>query len=218
VLCAAEAPMYFFALSTLPIVDVMTYYMAGPIYVTAMSATLLGERVGWRRWSAVLIGFAGVLIALRPSSALLSLPSLIALLGSVLYAGMLITTRMVRGSPNSVLVITQVSGALIVAAIVAPIVWVPPTLGQAILMACLGVGTLITTGCINRSLTLAPASVVVPYQYALIVGGAFFGYLFFNEKPEPTTLIGAAIIIGAGLYIFMRELKVAPKPPVVEAP
>jgi drug/metabolite transporter (DMT)-like permease len=210
--------MYFFAISSLPLVDVLTYYMAGPIYVTAMSATLLGEKVGWRRWSAVVIGFIGVLIALRPSAELLSFPSLIALAGSILYASMLTTTRMVRGTPNSILVITQIGAVLIVAMIAAPFVWITPTLGQFILMMCLGVGTLITTACINRSLTLAPASIVVPYQYALIVGGAVFGYLFFAEKPQVTTLIGAAIIIGAGLYIFMRELKVAPKPPVVEPP
>jgi drug/metabolite transporter (DMT)-like permease len=166
----------------------------------------------------VIVGFIGVLIALRPSSALLSFPSLIALAGSLLYAGMLITTRMVRGTPNAVLVLTQISPVLLVACVAAPFVWIQPTTGEFILMACLGIGTLITTGCINRSLTLAPASIVVPYQYALIVGGALFGYLFFAEKPELTTLVGAAIIIGAGLYIFMRELKVAPKPPVVEAP
>jgi drug/metabolite transporter (DMT)-like permease len=218
VLCAIEAPMYFFALSMLPIVDVMTYYMAGPIYVTAISAVFLGERVGWRRWSAVAAGFLGVLIALRPSSALLSLPSLIALAGSVLYAGILITTRMVRGTPNSILVLTQIVGAFFIAAIMAPMVWIQPTPGQFILICALGLGTVITTGCVNRSLSLAPASVVVPYQYALIVGAALFGFLFFNEKPQVTTLIGAAIIIAAGIYIFMRELKVAPKPPVVEAP
>lgn len=210
--------MYFFAISKLPIVDVMTYYMAGPIYVTALSATLLREPVGWRRWSAVLIGFAGVLIALRPSSALFSLPSLIGLAGSSLYAGMLITTRMVRGTPNTLLILSQIGAVLVVALIAVPFVWTTPTSGQLILMACLGVGTVITTGCINRSLTLAPASIVVPYQYAFLVGGAIFGYLFFNEKPEISTVIGAAIIIGAGIYIFMRELKVAPKPPVVEAP
>ncbi len=217
-LSGAEAPMYFFAISKLPLVDVLTYYMAGPIYVTAMSATLLREPVGWRRWSAVVIGFIGVVIALRPSSALLSLPSLVALVGSLFYAGMLTTTRMVRGTPNSILVLTQISAVLVVAIVAAPFVWTTLTPGQFILMGCLGIGTLITTACINRSLTLAPASIVVPYQYALIVGGALFGYLFFGEKPEPTTLIGAAIIIGAGLYIFMRELKVAPKPPVVETP
>jgi drug/metabolite transporter (DMT)-like permease len=216
--CGIEAPMYFFAISHLPLVDVLTYYMAGPIYVTAVSALFLGERVGWRRWSAVVIGFVGVLIALRPSAALLSAPALIALGGSLLYAGTLITTRMVKGTPNIILVMSQVTPPLIFAMIAAPLVWMTPTLGAFIVMASLGIGTLITTGCINKSLTLAPASIVVPYQYALIVGGALFGFLFFGETPQVTTLIGAAIIIGAGLYIFMRELKVAPKPAVVEAP
>lgn len=217
-LSAIEAPMYFFAIAFLPLVDLMTFYMAGPIYVTALSALLLGEKVGWRRWSAVLVGFVGVLIALRPSSPLLTLPSLVALGGSLVYAGMLITTRMVRGTPSIILTITQISAILIVSLVVAPFVWITPTAAQLALIACLGLGTVASTTCINRSLLLAPASVVVPYQYTLIIGGAFFGYLVFGEKPLLTTLIGAAIIVAAGLYIFMRELKVAPKPPVVEAP
>ncbi len=217
-LSAVEAPMYFFAIANLPLVDVLTYYMAGPIYVTALSATLLREPVGLRRWSAVLVGFIGVVIALRPSSAMLTLPSLIALSGSLLYAGVLTTTRMLRGTPNAILTLTQTFAVLVVAIVAAPLVWITPTAGQAILMACLGIGTLITTSCINRALTLAPASVVVPYQYTFIVGGALFGYLLFGETPKITTVVGAAIIIAAGVYILMREVKVAPKPPVVEAP
>ncbi len=217
-ICAVEAPMYFYAISHLPLVDVMTYYMAAPIYVTAASATILGEPVGWRRWSAVLIGFVGVLIALRPSSAMLSVPALVALGGSLLYGAMLTSARVLRGTRDIVLVATQLSGVLIFAVIMAPMNWLPLALGDLVLIASLGIGTLITSASMNRSLKLAPASVVVPYQYMLIVGAAFFGYVFFGEKPELTTLIGAAIIIGAGIYIFMRELKVAPKPPVVETP
>ncbi len=217
-LCAFEAPMYFFAIGHLPLVDVMTFYLAGPIYVTAISATILRERVGWRRWSAVCVGFAGVLIALRPSAALLSWPALVALTGSLLYAGMLTTTRVLRGTSDIVLLGTQIFAVFLLAAFAAPWHWLTPAPGDVILMFFLGIGTLITSGCINRALKLAPASIVVPYQYTLIVGAALFGYLFFNEKPEPTTLVGAAIIIAAGIYIFMRERKVAPKVPVVEAP
>ncbi|HVX98898.1 MAG TPA: DMT family transporter [Pseudorhodoplanes sp.] len=217
-LCAAEAPMYLYAISQLPLVDVMTFYMAGPIYVTVLSATLLGETVRWRRWSAVLVGFLGVLIALRPSSAMLTASALIALTGSVLYAGVLTTTRMLRGTPNVVLMMTQISGPLVYALIAGLQNWTEPSLTDLVLMCSLGLGSVVTTGCISRSLALAPASIVVPYQYALIVGGALFGYLFFGERPDVTTLIGAAIIIGAGVYIFTRELKVAPRPPVVEAP
>ena len=76
-----EVAMFFWAVSYLPLADTTTFYLAGPIYVTALSVLLLGERVGWRRWTAVLIGFVGVVIALRPSSSSFTLPALIALVG-----------------------------------------------------------------------------------------------------------------------------------------
>src|SRR5690606_37425147 len=136
--CGIETPLYFFAISHLPLVDVMTYYMAAPIYVTDVSALFLGEPVGWRRWSAVVIGFIGVLIALRPSSAMLSMPALITLCGSLLYAGMLITTRMVKGTPQITLVVSQVSPPLLFAAIEGPLAWATPSWGALIVMASLG--------------------------------------------------------------------------------
>src|SRR3954466_3252305 len=96
VLSAVEVAMFFWAVSYLPLADTTTFYLAGPIYVTALSVLLLRERVGWRRWTAVLIGFSGVVIALRPSSSSFTLPALIALSGSVTYALVMITTRMLR--------------------------------------------------------------------------------------------------------------------------
>jgi len=217
VLCAVEIPIYFFSLTMLPIVDTLTYYLATPIYVTAISI-LLGEHVGWRRWSAILVGFAGVLIALRPSAAMLTLPALIALTGSILYAGVLTTTRMLRGTPDRVLLIGQQTGLLIVTGVVATQYWVPVAMVDVALTAMLGVLTLIGSFCINRSLKLAPASVVVPFQYTLLPWGGLFGFLFFEETPQATTLIGAALIVGAGLYIFMREQAMAKRPPTPVEP
>src|ERR1041384_5865556 len=93
VLGSVDVAMFFWAVSYLPLADTTTFYLAGPIYVTALSVLLLRERVGWRRWGAVLVGFAGVVIALRPSSSTFTLPALIALAGSVMYALGLVTTR-----------------------------------------------------------------------------------------------------------------------------
>jgi drug/metabolite transporter (DMT)-like permease len=85
-LSTLEVAMFFWAVSYLPLADTVTFYLAGPIYVTALSVVLLGEPVGWRRWTAVLIGFAGVVLALRPSAASFTLPALIALTGSIFFA------------------------------------------------------------------------------------------------------------------------------------
>src|SRR5581483_10239980 len=93
-LSSAEVAMFFWAVGYMPLADATTFYLAAPIYVTVFSVLLLGERVRWRRWTAVLIGFSGVVIALRPSSASITLPALIVLSGSILYSILLITTRM----------------------------------------------------------------------------------------------------------------------------
>src|SRR5262245_62617963 len=94
VLSALEVAMFFWAVSYLPLADAVTFYLAGPIYVTALSVFVLGEKVGWRRWGAVLVGFAGVVLALRPSAASLTLPALIALTGSLIFAFLMIATRL----------------------------------------------------------------------------------------------------------------------------
>lgn len=207
-LAAIEAPMYFFSLAYMPIVDLTTFYLAPPIYVTAIAAIFLRERVGWRRWSAVFVGFIGVLIAMRPSAAMLSWPALLPLCGSILYSAILSITRELRGTSDRVLMLSQIFAVFLFAAVmvaVRPENWVMPAPLDGLLFACLGMGSLISAFCINRSLKLAPASVVVPYQYALILWAALFGYLFFGETPQLTTIIGGAIIIASGIYIFMRE-------------
>src|SRR5437868_9666937 len=106
-LSTVEVAAFFLATVYLPLADVVTYYLACPIFVTALSAIVLREPVGWRRWSAVLIGFCGVLIALQPSGQTVSWPALIALAGSFSFAVLMIVTRSLRGTPDIVLAATQ---------------------------------------------------------------------------------------------------------------
>jgi drug/metabolite transporter (DMT)-like permease len=201
-----EGSLFFWALTELPLAEVMTYYMAGPIYVTALSPFLLGERVGWRRWTAVAVGFGGVVLALHPSPGSLSLGAVCALVGSFSYALFLIATRKLAGTPGTVLMTAQLLAALIFGgALVLTQGWTPPGVLDLVLMLFLGIGSLCGNLCVNQSLRMAPASVVVPYQYTLILWGMLFGYLFFGEVIGPLTMAGALIIIGAGLFIFLRE-------------
>jgi S-adenosylmethionine uptake transporter len=201
-----EGALFFWALTELPLAEVMTYYMAGPIYVTALSPILLGERVGWRRWTAVALGFGGVLLALHPSPGSLSLGAACAVVGSFNYALFLITTRKLAGTPGTVLMTLQLVAALLFGgALVLVEGWKPPGALDLVLMLLLGIGSLGGNLCVNQSLRLAPASVVVPYQYTLILWGMLFGYIFFGEVMGPLTVTGAVIIIGAGLFIFLRE-------------
>jgi drug/metabolite transporter (DMT)-like permease len=205
VLSTLEVAMFFWAVSYLPLADTVTFYLAGPVYVTALSVVLLGEKVGWRRWAAVLVGFAGVVLALRPSAASLTLPALIALTGSVFFAFLMIATRHLRDTPNTVLVGGQIAGTLVFGAVVAPFSWVTPSPRDFALMSLFGVLSIMALACVNRSLKLAAASVVVPYQYTIIVWAIVLGYAVFGDVPDPLTLCGAAVIIAAGLYIFWRE-------------
>lgn len=201
-----ETSLFFWAVAELPLAEVMAYYMAGPIYVTALSPFLLGERVGWRRWTAVAVGFLGVVLALHPSPDTVSLGTVCALTGSFSYAMFLVTTRKLAGTPGTVLITAQLLAALLFGgALVLAQGWMQPGPRDLVLMLLLGIGSLAGNLCVNHSLRIAPASVVVPFQYTLILWGMMFGYLFFGEVIGPLTMTGAAIIIGAGLFIFLRE-------------
>ena len=217
-LSTLEVAAFFLATVYLPLADVITYYLACPIFVTALSAILLRERVGWRRWTAVLVGFCGVLIALRPSTQTVSWPAVIALGGSLSFAFLMLITRSLRATSDIVLASSQFMGTFTLGALMSPFGWVTPSLGSLGLFAaagCISVGALL---CVNRSLKLAPASVVVPYQYSMIVWAVAFGYVVFGDVPEPATIVGAAIIIGAGFYIFLREQKLGREEATVSPP
>ncbi len=217
VFSSAEVAMFFWAVSYLPLADTTTFYLAGPIYVTALSVLLLRERVGWRRWTAVLVGFAGVVIALRPSSSSFTLPALIALSGSVVYALVMITTRALRETDDITLMTTYFIGAVVFGAATVPFGWVTPAPRDILFLGGVACANIMAQFCVIRSLKRASASVVVPYQYTLIIWSVVFGWQMFGELPDGYTIGGAAIIVAAGLYIFWRERVVARQPPAVPA-
>src|SRR3979490_3366649 len=217
-LSTLEVAAFFLAPVYLPLADVITYYLASPIFVTALSGIVLGERVGWRRWTAILVGFCGVLIAMRPSAQTVSWPAMIALGGSLSFAFLMLITRSLRATPDIVLATTQFGGTFLLGALLSPIGWVTPSPGSFVMFAAAGIISVGALLCVNRSLKLAPASVVVPYQYSMIVWAVIFGFVVFGDVPSPATLIGAAIIIGAGFYIFLREQKLGREEAVVSPP
>jgi drug/metabolite transporter (DMT)-like permease len=218
VLSTLEVAAFFLAVVYLPLADVITYYLAAPIFVTALSAIVLQEHVGCRRWSAVLIGFCGVLIALQPSAQTVTWPAMIALAGSMAFAVLMLVTRSLRATADIVLTSTQFAGSLIFGAVVAPFGWITPNWGSLSLFILSGAVSVCALLCVNRSLKLAPASVVVPYQYSMIVWAVMFGYAVFGDVPSSATIVGASIIIGAGLYIFLRERDLGRGETVVSPP
>ena len=113
VFATLEGSLFFWSLTELPLAEVMTYYMAAPIYVTALSPFLLGERVGWRRWAAVAAGFGGVVLALQPSPGTVSSGAVCALAGSFGYALFMVATRKLAGTPGTVLMTAQLLAAFL---------------------------------------------------------------------------------------------------------
>jgi drug/metabolite transporter (DMT)-like permease len=218
ILSTLEVAAFFLATVYLPLADVTTYYLACPIFVTALSALVLREQVGWRRWSAILIGFAGVLIALRPSAQSFSWPAMIALAGSLCFSVLMLITRSLRATPDIVMATSQFVGTFLLGALMAPFGWVTPGVGALAMFAAAGCISVTALLCVNRSLKLAPASVVVPYQYSMIVWAVMFGITVFGDVPRPATILGALIIIAAGLYIFLREKRLGREEAVVNPP
>lgn len=210
-LFAFEATAFYFAVGYMPLADTITYWLAAPIYVAALSPLLLGEKVGWRRWSAILIGFAGVLIALEPSSETFTLPALIALAGSFAFSLAMVLGRTLRTAPDMTLIFWQIAGSAIFAGIwclVDPKGWAPLGGVDFSLLCLLGI---VATGAhmlVNRSLKLADAATVVPLQYTLLLWALVFGWLFFSDMPRPVMLVGAGFIVASGLFIFFREQQV----------
>ena len=217
-LATVEVACFYWAVAYLPLADVMAYYLAGPIFVTAIAGTVLREPVGWRRWSAVIAGFIGVVVCLRPGVAALTLPALIALIGSFTFSLTMISTRFLRGTSGTVLVTTQTVAALAFGAVAAPFAWVTPTASDLMLLGLLGMVAMVAHVCVNQSLVLAPASTVVPYQYTTILWAVLFGYFVFGDVPDAFMLTGAAIIVGAGLFIFLRERRLVRKDPAFSEP
>ena len=201
-----ESALFFAALSFLPLADVVTFYMAAPIWVTALSPLLLGEAVGWRRRLAVLAGFGGVVLAVSPGGGELGWGALVAVCGSFTYALFIIATRRLAGTPVVALLGWQLCASLILGAVLVLVQgWRPAGLLELAPVALLGLGSVLGNGFVNKALALAPAAAVVPWQYTGILWGVALGWLVFNDVPGLHTLAGAAVIVAAGLYILWRE-------------
>lgn len=200
-----DTGFFYAAVVYLPLADVMSFYMAGPIYVAALSHFLLGEKVGWRRWTAILVGFCGVLIILKPSTAAFSMPSLFALVGSVAFGFAIVLSRRLRESTDTSLVTWQTIGTLIVGAVLAIGAWQTPSAFDVGAMLLLGIVSCIAHLLITRALKLAPASTLAPLHYTLLLWAVILGFVFFGDMPSPRILIGAGIVVVAGMFIFHRK-------------
>lgn len=193
---------------TTPLATGTTIMFLSPLLVTLLSIPILGEKVGLRRWIGIVCGFIGAVIVVRPWQSGLGgagLGVLFLLTAALCNASYQLITRKVRNDdPLTSLLFTAVAGAIVTSAIV-PWFWSWPSLFEWLLL--LGSGAMGGLGhlCLIRAMRAAPASVVAPFSYSSLIWATTFGYLIWGDWPDPWTLLGAAIIVGSGLYIFHRE-------------
>ena len=197
---------FFYAISIISLAKALTLAFVAPLIVTAFSPVLLGEKVGFRRWTAVIVGFVGSLVVIRPGFVELNFASLAALGTGILYGFYLIITRKLSTSDNPLftLLMTGMVGAILISAII-PFYWIKPSLNQWSLMAGIGVFACIGHLFLILSLKFADASKLAPLGYTEIIPNILVGYYFFGELPDNWTYVGLLIIILSGLYISRRE-------------
>ena len=197
---------FFYSISIISLAKALTLAFVAPLIVTAFSPVFLGEKVGFRRWTAVTIGFIGSLVVIRPGFLELNFASLAALCTGFLYGFYLIITRKLSTSDNPLLtlLLTGLVGAILLSLII-PFYWVKPSLNQWSLMAGIGVFACIGHLFLILSLKYADASKLAPLGYTEIIPNIMIGYYFFSEIPDKWTYLGLFIIVLSGLYISRRE-------------
>jgi S-adenosylmethionine uptake transporter len=202
---ALDTFCFYYATRTMPLADVMTFYMASPLIITALSVPLLREKVEPFRWIAVAIGFVGVVIALQPSSAMLSSASPLAFLGAVAFALGQTVTRRLRGVHWLQLVVWQFAGAGLIGAATLPWIWVTPGRLDLGLLFLLGIVAMLCFVCLTRALAMTPTAVLAPFQYTMLLWATIIGWIVWRDAPSLPILTGSAIIIGSGLFVLYRD-------------
>jgi drug/metabolite transporter (DMT)-like permease len=197
---------FFTSLKYLQFASATAIFEVAPIFITAASFFILGEKVGLRRWIGVFIGLIGALIIIRPGSEVFSFVALLPVLAAFCFAGFAISTRFLGAdeSPWTSFLYTTLIGC-IASCFMVPAVWETPALPDAGLMISMGITGGIGQYVFIRAFTITEASYLAPFGYVTLLFNAIWGYFFFFEVPDAPTIFGAAIIVGAGVYIWYRE-------------
>lgn len=198
---------FFYGLSKMPLVNALTLGFTAPLMVTALSVPFLGEHVGGRRWMAVIVGFIGVLIMLRPGSGDFTFASVAILIAAFCYACQAISARYLKAESMLSLSVYVVAGPMIIAiGMMNGDTWLSPDSKGWLLFLGAGICSVIAwIGFIQGYRTASPA-LLAPFEYTALIGGAIAGYLIWDEVPDRWVIAGGVIIIASGLYVVYREI------------
>jgi drug/metabolite transporter (DMT)-like permease len=203
--------LLFSAVAVLPLATVTAIAFTGSLFVTALSGPVLGETVGTRRWLAILVGFAGAMVIIRPGLGGVGIAAALAVAAALFYALIVLSTRWLTRTESTPALAFYYSlfGAVISLAGL-PFGWIVPSwpdLGLFVLLGTFaGIGALLLAAAYRR----APIGVAVPFEYTALLWAALYGYALWGDLPDRFTLLGAAILVGSGLYILRREMRRRP--------
>lgn len=204
------ATCFFLGLKFLPLAEATSLIFAAPIFVTALSVPLLGEQVGWRRWAAVIAGFAGVLIIVRPGAEAFQPASLIVVGAALFYALIMISARWIdRDESFWTMMFYFVLFPGLYTGLGVFAVWQPPQASHLPLFLGMAVFGTLGMALISQAFRLGAAAVVAPFDYTALLWASLLGWMVWNEIPELWTYAGAAVIIASGIYIVVRETRLS---------
>ena len=194
---------FFSAVKSIPVAEAISVTFVAPLAVVLLAWPLLGERITWYRMAAVIVGFAGVLIVIRPGSAVFQWASLLLLCSAMCYAIYQILIRRLAGidAPATSIFYSVLLGAIIMSMWL-PLVWKMPTSWTDWALLCsLGVFGALGHYCVAKAMTYASANFVAPFNYTQMIGSVIVGYFMFAEVPDFYTWLGTAVVVGAGLMV-----------------
>ncbi len=196
----------FTGLRTIPLAEAISIAFTAPLFITALSYPVLGERVGPRRWAAVFLGFMGVLIMTRPGTDAFQIEALWILASAFCFAMSMLFTRRLSATETNVAMFTYTTvGAMVASMPFVALTWVAPETEHLWIFALVGV----VGGCAAYLMIVAysnaPAATIAPLEYTALIWGSLFGWVLWAERPAPAVWVGAAIIVACGLYITRRK-------------
>ena len=205
---------FFYGLARMPLVNALTLGFTAPLMVTALSMPFLGEHVGWRRWMAVIVGFAGTLIMLRPGSGDFTFASVAILIAAFCYACQAITARYLTTESMLSLSVYVMAGPMIIAiGTMSGDVWLTPDKKGWLLFIGAGICSVIAWVGFIRGYRGSSPALLAPFEYTALIGGAIAGYLIWGEVPDRWVVAGGATIMASGLYVVYREIGLRQTPP-----